>query len=58
MPDATCVISMGVHLADGCLRYLGRIYRARKVDIAYLFYGYGLVNLQLGHIADQRGEIA
>jgi hypothetical protein len=52
MPDATCVISMGVHLADGVCDTCGEYTEPGKSISPYLFYGYGLVNLQLGRIAD------
>jgi len=56
MPDATCVISMGVHLADGVCDTWGEYTEPGKSISPYLFYGYGLVNLQLGHIADSAAK--
>ncbi len=52
MRDATCVISIGVHIADGVCDAWGEYTEPGKSIAPYLFYGYGLVNLQLGHIAD------
>lgn len=52
MPDATCVISIGVHIADGVCDVWGEYSEPGKSISPYLFYGYGLVNLQLARIAD------
>lgn len=52
MPDATCVISIGIHLADGICDVWGEYSEPGKSIGPYLFYGYGLVNLELGRIAN------
>lgn len=52
MRDATCVISVGVHLADGICDVWGEHTEPGKSISPYLFYGYGLVNLELGRIAN------
>lgn len=52
MRDATCVISIGVHIADGVCDAWGEYTDPGKSIAPYLFYGYGLINLQLGRIAD------
>jgi len=41
-----------VHLADGICDAWGEYTEPGKSISPYLFYGYGLVNLQLGRIAD------
>ena len=52
MTDATCVISIGVHLADGVCDAWGEYTEPGKSISPYLFYGYGLTNLELGRIAN------
>ncbi len=52
MRDATCVISIGVHLADGVCDAWGEYSEPGKSIAPYLFYGYGLTNLELGRIAN------
>jgi len=52
MPDATCVISIGIHLANGVCDAWGEYTKPGKSIGPYLFYGYGLVNLELGRIAN------
>jgi len=52
MSDATCVISIGIHLADGICDVWGEYSEPGKSIAPYLFYGYGLVNLELGRIAN------
>ena len=52
MPDATCVISIGIHLVDGICDVWGEYSEPGKSIGPYLFYGYGLVNLELGRIAN------
>jgi epoxyqueuosine reductase len=52
MPDAKNVISFGSHLADGILDVWGEYSQPGKTISPYLFYGYGLVNLELGRIAN------
>jgi epoxyqueuosine reductase QueG len=52
MPEATCVISIGMHLADGVCDAWGEYDEPGKSISPYLFYGYGLTNLELGRIAN------
>ena len=52
MQDATCVISIGIHIANGVCDVWGEYNKPGKSISPYLFYGYGLLNLQLGRIAD------
>ena len=52
MPDATCVISIGVHILDGvCDVWDGDPHTPHKSASPYLFYGYGLLNMELGRLA-------
>ena len=52
MPDATCVISIALHLADGVCDVWGEYSQPGKSISPYLFYGYGLTNLELARIAN------
>ena len=52
MKEATCVISMAVHPADGVCDTWGDYSEPGKTISPYLFYGYGLVNLEMGRIAN------
>ena len=51
MPKARNVISIAVHLTDGVCDVWGEYTEAGKTIGPYLFYGYGLPNLELGRIA-------
>jgi epoxyqueuosine reductase len=52
MSDAKTVISFGLHLADGICDVWGEYSQQGKTISPYLFYGYGLTNLELGRIAN------
>ena len=52
MRDATCVISIGIHVTDGVCDAWGEYSEPGKSITPYLFYGYGLINLQMARIAD------
>lgn len=52
MPEATCVISIGMHLQNGVCDVWGEHTQPSKSISPYLFYGYGLTNLELGRIAN------
>lgn len=52
LPDATCVISVALHLANGVCDVWGEPEERGKSISPYLFYGYGLPNLELGRIAN------
>jgi epoxyqueuosine reductase len=52
MPDAKNVISFGLHLADGICDVWGEYSEPGKTISPYLFYGYGLTNLELSRIAN------
>ena len=52
MPGAKNVISFGLHLADGICDVWGEYSEPGKTISPYLFYGYGLTNLELGRIAN------
>jgi len=54
MPDATCVISIALHLANGICDVWGEPWEDgnAKTISPYLFYGYGLTNWELGRIAN------
>jgi epoxyqueuosine reductase len=56
MPDAKNVISIGIHLADGICDVWGEYSEPGKSISPYLFYGYGLINLELGHIANRAAK--
>ncbi len=56
MPDAACVISIGIHLADGICDAWGEYTNPGKTISPYLFYGYGLTNLELGRIANRAAK--
>ena len=53
MPDAESVISMGIHIIDGVCDVWGEYTEPGKTIGPYLFYGYGLPNLELSHIANR-----
>jgi len=50
MPDATGVISIGMHMPDGVCDVWGDYTQPGKSVGPYLFYGYGLVNLEISRI--------
>jgi len=52
MPDARAVISIGLHLADGVCDVWGDYTQPGKSISPYLFYGYGLTNMEMGRIAN------
>ena len=52
MPGATCVISIGLHILNGaCDIWDGDPHTPHKSASPYLFYGYGLLNMELGRLA-------
>jgi len=53
MPDATCVVSIGIHINDGVCDVWGEYIEPGRSVTPYLFYGYGLLNLELGRIANR-----
>lgn len=56
MPDAKNVISIAMHLADGVCDVWGEYTEPGKSIGPYLFYGYGLTNLELGRIANRAAK--
>jgi epoxyqueuosine reductase QueG len=52
MPTAQTVVSIGLHLADGICEVWGGYTEPGKTITPYLFYGYGLTNMELGRIAN------
>lgn len=52
MKEATCVISLAIHQADGVCDTWGDYSEPGKSISPYLFYGYGLINLEMGRIAN------
>ncbi|MFC2060774.1 hypothetical protein ACFLTZ_06820 [Chloroflexota bacterium] len=52
LPGAASVISIGVTLANGVCDVWGEASEAGKSISPYLFYGYGLLNLQMGRVAN------
>ena len=52
MPDSKCVISLSICISDGVCDVWGEYTKPGKSIGPYLFYGYGLINLELGRIAD------
>lgn len=52
LPDATCVISLGIRLANSVCDVWGEPEEDGKTISPYLFYGYGLVNWELSRIAN------
>ncbi len=52
MPDAKNVISIAMHIAGGVCDVWGEYTEPGKTIGPYLFYGYGLTNLELGRIAN------
>ena len=44
MPDATCVISIGMKIMDGACDIWGEYTEPHKSISPYLFYGYGDLN--------------
>ena len=53
MPDAKNVISVGLHLVDGICDVWGEYTELGKTITPYLFYGYGLTNLDLSSIVNR-----
>jgi epoxyqueuosine reductase len=56
MPDAKNVISIGLHLVDGICDVWGEYTEPGKSIGPYLFYGYGLTNLELSRIANRAAK--
>lgn len=56
MPEATSVISIAMHLTDGVCDVWGEYSEPGKSIGPYLFYGYGLTNLELGRIANRAAK--
>jgi len=56
MPEAKNVISVAMHLADGVCDVWGESSQPGKSISPYLFYGYGLTNLELGRIANRAAK--
>lgn len=57
MPDATCVISIGMSILGGACDVWGESDEAHKTISSYLFYGYGLLNMEtsrIGNLAAKR----
>lgn len=52
MPDAKNVISIGMQIVDGICDVWGECTEPGKSISPYLFYGYGLTNLELARIAN------
>lgn len=52
MSEATNVISIGIHIADGVCDVWGNYDEPGKTAGPYLFYGYGVVNLKLSFVVD------
>lgn len=50
IPDATCVISYGIKLLDEVCNVWGEYDQAHKSASPYLYYGFGMVNLDLSRI--------
>lgn len=51
MPDASGVISLAIHIPDGVCDVWGHYSEPGKSVGPYLFYGYGLINLEMSRIA-------
>jgi hypothetical protein len=56
MPDAKNVISIGMHLVDGVCDAWGDFSKPGKSVSPYLFYGYGLTNLELSRVANRAAK--
>jgi len=52
MPDATYVISLGMKIMDGVCDVWGDYTEPHKSISPYLFYGYGLLNLEMSRIGN------
>jgi len=52
LPDTTCVVSIALHLTNGVCDVWGEPEEIGKSISPYLFYGYGLLNWELGRIAN------
>jgi epoxyqueuosine reductase QueG len=52
MPTAQAVISVGIRVADGVCDVWGDYTQPGKSVSPYLFYGYGLINMELGRIVN------
>ena len=52
MPDATCVISLGMKIMDGACDVWGEYDKPHKSISPYLFYGYGLLNMEMSRIGN------
>jgi hypothetical protein len=52
MSDATCVISLGMKIMDGACDVWGEYTEPHKTISPYLFYGYGLLNLEMSRIGN------
>lgn len=53
MPEATSVLSLAIHIADGVCDTWGEFDQPGKSISPYLFYGYGLLNMELARIANK-----
>ncbi len=52
MPTARAVVSIGFHVPDGVCDVWGDYTEPGKSISPYLFYGYGLTNMELGRVAN------
>jgi len=56
LPDAECVVSIGMHIQDGICDVWGEYTQPGKTIAPYLFFGYGLTNLELSRIANNAAK--
>lgn len=57
MPDATGVIAIACHITDGICDTWGTYEEEGKSITPYLFYGYGLTNLELARLANRMAKL-
>jgi epoxyqueuosine reductase len=56
MPECKSVISIALHLFDGMARVWGEPHVPEKTITPYLFYGYGLTNLESSRIVNRMAK--
>jgi epoxyqueuosine reductase len=56
MPECKSVISIGLHIFDGMAEVWGEYDQSDKTITPYLFYGYGLTNLESSRIVNRMAK--
>jgi epoxyqueuosine reductase QueG len=57
MPDCKSAISISMHIHQGTADVWGDYDQPNKTNTPYLFYGYGLTNLEMGRVANRIAKV-